>query len=104
MYAVKAKYHQSCRKKYLSKQAPDRWRSLNCNAVAKQSDMTQTHRKAFDCICKRVNEDIMISYEILKLTDLCNMYIEELKGTPFANPNYRAGHLKSKLEKHEPFK
>ena len=39
--------------------------------------------------------------EVMKLSDLCELYIEHLCQTPFPNPKYRSEKLKSKLTNHE---
>ena len=39
--------------------------------------------------------------EVMKLSDLCELYIEHLCQTPFPNPKYRSEKLKFKLTNHE---
>ena len=104
LFAAEARYHKSCRKKYVANQEPDKWRSSKYDKVAKQRTMEEAHKKAFASICTFVDDEILGRCKVLRLSDLCEKYKDELKDTPFANPKYRAGKLKSKFEKHEAYK
>ena len=47
------------------------------------------------------SQEIIIKKRIVELSELRERYREELSKSKFANPNYRAEKLKSKLKKHE---
>ena len=99
LFAREAHYHRSCLKKY--SQDPCNWRSSNEESknMQKQSDIA--HQKAFDAVCQIIDNDVLLEKKVMKLGDLCQVYILNLQGTQFANPNYKAERLKSKLEKHD---
>lgn len=48
-----------------------------------------------------IDNGIIMNKELMKLSDLCELYKEHLCQTAFPNPNYRAEKLKSKLTSHE---
>ena len=68
--------------------------------------MEEAHKKAFASTCRFVDDEKPGRCKVLRLSDLhvCENYKDELKDTPFANPKYRAGKLKSKFKKHEAYK
>ena len=81
-------------------QDPRYWRSSNETAKIMKEQSDIAHQKAFDAVCQVIDNNVLLNKEVMKLADLCQVYISNLQGTKFANPNYRAGKLKSKLEKH----
>ena len=59
---------------------------------------------AFDDVCKEIDIDIIQHKTMMKLTDLCKIYIDSLQLTEFPNPNFRGENLKVKLESHKTYK
>ena len=102
LFACEAKYHKTCRQKYMQK--PEKWQSADEKARQDQLNLEESHRKAFEAVCHIVENDVLNNLKVLKLTDLRNTYTSELENTKHANPDYRSEKLKHKLEVHEPFK
>ena len=98
LFACEAKYHQSCRTCYI--QDATKWRSSDDKAKQEQVALEQAHAGAFDCVRKVIEEDVLRKKNIIKLKDLCSIYIESLDRTSHPNPFYRSENLKVKLEKH----
>lgn len=69
-----------------------------------QSKLEETHASAFAKVCEVVDREILSSQKIVKLSELCEMYISVLDGTEFANRAYRSQKLKAKLEKCDKYK
>ena len=101
LFACEAKYHQSCRTKYL--QDPTKWRSVNEKDRYRQEDMEKAHIKAFNDVCKVIDKEVLQDKTIVKLADLVQIYISSLQETNYPNANYRGEKLKLKLEKHEKY-
>ena len=102
LFACEAKFHKSCRTKYLQK--PDKWRSTNVQNKDKQVQLTEAHNHAFHDVCEVIDTDVLRDKKMVKLTDLVKTYIASLELTEFANPNFRGENFKIKLEKHEEYK
>lgn len=47
-----------------------------------------------------IDEDVLHESKIVKLTDLCHLYISALEETDHPNPNFRGENLMEKLENH----
>ena len=97
LFACEAKYHRSCRTQYI--QDPFKWRTADKNTKAEQEALEQSHATAFASVCKVIEEDVLRMKKIVKLSDLCALYIKSLDQTPHPNPSYRGENLKGKLEK-----
>ena len=50
-------------------------------------------------MCSVINENVVLGWRIVRLSELHEIYISNLNETPFPNPNYHGEKLKSKLEK-----
>ena len=98
LFACEAKFHRSCRSKYT--QNPQKWRSENEGNRTAQQELEKVHHDAFTLVRDMVDREILKGQAILKLTDLCEHYINHLKDTDYHNLDYRSSKLKLKLEKH----
>ena len=94
--ACEAQYHKSCPAKYV--QDSNR-RSTKTQECESQGDLQKAHHDTFIAITGIVDKEIFHEGKILKLSDLCNMYIDLLQNTRYANPSYRSSKLKVKFEK-----
>ena len=74
------------------------WRSTNTQECESQGDLQKAHHDMFTAITGIVDKDIFLTGKILKLSDLCNMYIALLQNTRYANTSYCSSKLKAKLE------
>ena len=98
LFACEAKYHKSCRMKYCYR---EKWRSQDELEKEQSRDIEECHSNCFTKLCKVIDQKIIHRNEIMKMTDLKDLYVEYLSETPFANPNYRTSKLKSRLMNHE---
>lgn len=98
LFACEARYHKHCRMRYCDR---SKWQSTDEEAKQKVKDLEGVHELCFLKVCEVIDQRIIIGKEIMKMTDLRNLYIEHLSKTPFANSNYRSETLKMRLEKHE---
>ena len=49
-------------------------------------------------VCEVVSKEVMSNQTVIKLTNLVQLYVKELEGTDFPNPNCRSEKLKDRLE------
>ena len=97
LFAAEAKFHPSCRKKYVID--PESWKSTDSEAKVHQDELEKAHESAFNEVCNRVKKEILSEDKVLKLSDLLSTYTQYLEGTDVANSEYRGSKLKSKLVK-----
>ena len=98
LFACEAQYHRNCRKSYT--RDPSVWQSTCSTAVSHQTEMEAVHEKAFSQVCEIVDVDILQKIVVMKLGQLQDIYIDQLRETEFANDGYRSEKLKAKLVKH----
>ena len=94
LFSVEARFHESCRKSYISVHKPDQQQKEH------QESLQNAHSQAFESVCDKVLDEVINQLNIVKLCDLRDHYVKELDKTEFANPNYRADKLRQKLQKH----
>ena len=92
-----AKYHPTCRKLYMTN--ADNWRSSNDNQTENQKQLKQAHKTAFDEVCQVINKQILDKERVLKMSELCLVYVRALERTSYPNSQFRSENLKLKLEK-----
>ena len=97
VFSCEAKYHPSCRLKYI--RDPAAWQSKDEESKSEQKDLEKAHNEAFQKVCVRVEQEVLQLQMIVKLSDLCDTYISALSETNHQNENYRREKLKRKLEK-----
>jgi len=102
LFATEAKYHKSCRVQYT--QNADKWRSTSIEDKEQQIKLAEAHSEAFGAVCQVIDRDIIISKNMMKLSELTEIYISHVKCTNFPNPKFRGENLKAKLEKHDKYK
>ena len=56
-----------------------------------------SHQKAFDVILNFIHDHIIDQHEVLQMSYLRGLYIQELEKNGFPNPDYRTEKLKSRL-------
>ena len=98
LFACEAKFHQSCRIKYV--QDPTKWQSSNNKAKSKQPLTEHIHTMAFKKVCEKVNSEILENNNTLKRSELTAFYNLRLEDNGLKNPDYRGENLKIKLKKH----
>lgn len=98
LFACEAKYHRSCRTKYI--QRPEKWRSTDSEQCQRQAELEYAHRCAFQSVCQVVDNAIIQAKGMMRLTDLRQTYVSALDQTAYPNPDYRSENLKMKLMKH----
>ena len=99
LFANEAQYHRHCCAKFL--QTPDYWLSENEAEKIKQKELEQAHRHAFGKVCDMIGEEIVNGHSIMKVNDLCKLYVVTLQNTNQPSANQRGENLKTKLEKHD---
>lgn len=102
LFSCEAKYHPSCRRAYI--RDPDRSKSRDDGNVQRQKALEEAHSNSFQKVCQFIDKDIIVNGAVVKLTELCKIYISHLHETEFPNPNYRCEKLKKKLENCERYK
>lgn len=96
LFASEAHFHAKCRRKYI--QDPQYWRSQDTEAKLHQEEKEAVHAVAFTKVCEFVSKEVLNNQTVVKLTDLVQLYVNELDSSDFPNPNYRSEKLKDKLE------
>lgn len=100
LFSCEAKYHQSCRAKYND---PEKWRSENDDQKELTNEMEESRDMCFRKLCEVIDRKIIYDKGVMTLTDLRDMYVSFLADSPFPNPNYRTGKLKSRLMRHKDY-
>ena len=95
------KLHRTCRTEYMQK--PESWRSRSKEEKESQSELEEAHLDAFQNVCKVIEKSIIEEHNVMKLTDLREIYIQSLNNSNFPNEDYRGEKLKHKIEKHPLF-
>ena len=102
LFSCEAKYHNSCRRKFLNtKRDPSSWRSNDDENRAAQTELEAVHKVAFQKVEDVIKVEVIQKQVIIKLYLLLGVYKDALKGTKFENDNYRPERLKKKIEKNE---
>jgi len=101
LFSCEAKYHPACRKSYTLD--PGRSKSRDEDNVQQQKALEEAHSKSFQRVCQFIDEHVIVNGDVVKLSELCDMYIAHLQETNFPNSNYRSEKLKKKLEKCEKY-
>ena len=60
--------------------------------------MTTAHEKAFQLVCEHIQTHVVQRNEILRLSSLRLLYIDELKRNGYENENYRSEKLLKRLQ------
>ena len=89
LFSCEAKYHQSCRKKFLDTKRDFTHRSCDENRTI-QHEMELVHQKAFDCVRDVILTEVIQKQVIQKFSILVGVYRGKLKGTQFENDSYRS--------------
>lgn len=98
LFSCEAKYHNSCRMKFLNIGQDTSSRSSE-ETKTYQAEMIETHQKAFVEVEKIISEEVIKKQVILKFYVLLDAYRDFLRGTRFANDGYRAAKLMDKIVK-----
>lgn len=98
LFACEAKYHQSCRVKYV--QDPRKWQSLDETAKTKQQVTEQVHSLAFSKVCESIDREVLQDEQMVKLSEFTEMYNLCLQANGLEHANYRGTNLKIKLQNH----
>ena len=85
LFACEAKFHQSCRIKYV--QDPTKWQSSNNKAKSKQPLTEHIHTMAFRKVCEKVNSEILENNNTLKRSELTAFYNLCLEDNGLENPD-----------------
>ena len=96
-FACEASFHSSCYRRY--QRSPTHWGSANEENERGQDDFEESHRTASTKVCDVTGKKIIQGQRIMKLSDLCEMYVSALEKTTHSKPDYKAGKLKKKWEK-----
>lgn len=97
LFACEAQFHRSCLYAYMKDASY--WRSENAEDRQHQIELEESHAHAFNKTCEFIDREIIAAQKVMKLTELCSMYVSFLQETDHPNPNYRAEKLQAKLEK-----
>lgn len=101
LFAREAKYHPSCLAAFkLEHLAHTRKKLVSNDESAKQDKLKDAHRKAFDVILAFIYKHIVEQKEVVLLTSLHKIYVQELE-IQGVKTDYRSEKLKSRLENHE---
>lgn len=72
--------------------------SRHIKKIVQQIQLQDAHDQAFSEVCKVIDTNILRHNEVMKLTDLCFVYVSSLHESNFPNKNYRSGKLKHTLQ------
>jgi len=91
LFAREARFHKSCRAKYVSD--PKHLRSTDDENRAQQQKLELAHRETYLKVCQKIDRDVIYDKKLVKLSELRQLYISGLADTEFPNPNYRSQNL-----------
>ena len=94
LFSREAKYHRRCYSNYCSKLY---YQSDDVEAINAQNDMEQARQIAYKTVKKYITEHILDGMNVCKLSQLNDLFIEELNKTGDPNPNHRTFKLKDKI-------
>ena len=101
LFAAEAHFHQSCLNKFYSDY--QLWkgyhRSNDDEAVQTQKQLELLYNSAYDNIKKLVLEKVLIKHQVLSMSVLRQMYVDELIQCGVNNPKNNAEKLKRRLQK-----
>ena len=102
LVAREAHYHEGCRKDYL--RCEDRHAETSTDQ--KTAERLQAHERAFEYICKYVENALMRGSQVERMTMLREKYCEYMQqySPDFYNPGYKTYKLKEKLMKYIGFR
>ena len=101
LFAKEANLHPSCRNSFSLQYINHVQKQQHVGTDATQDDKTAAHQSAFSAVLEFVWERVIGHHGIVQLPLLQELYVKELHGLKFPNPDYRNAKLKSKLQKHE---
>ena len=98
LFACGALFHLSCQKVYMRNPM---WEIGEERIM--QANLEKAHADAFGKVCEVIRENIIEKNQVMKLTDLRNIYVSQLEVTEFPNQDYRNEKLKKKIEQDKMF-
>lgn len=104
LFAREAKFHQSCLSSFkLEHLAHVRAKSKDAESASESKlDPDKTaHMKAFGVVLHFISEHVIAQKEVVLLTTLHKIYLQELQIMGVVNPVYTSRNLKNRLENHE---
>ena len=104
LFAVEAKFHPKCRRAFNTEYynyIRAKKRSEKQNLDTDQSRCAEAHNQAFTSVVDYIQAHVIEQNEVLRLSSLRFMYIEELERFDFPNPDYRSEKLMKRLQNHE---
>ena len=81
-------------------QKSEKWKSSDEKTKEEQSELEKVQNIAFQKVCTVIEKSVIEENEIMKLSDLQEIYIDSLESSNHPNNQYRGEKLKNKLEKH----
>lgn len=97
LFAVEAKHHPSCLKSFRTAFA-NYQRSVIRLGEAKDSNILVAHEKAFSVVVGSIQTNVIIKNEVVRLSDLRQLYVKELYHNGYENVNYRSEKLLKRLQ------
>ena len=101
LYAMEARYHPSCRNSFNTEYhnyERGKERSEKADSIDNlQVQKLGTHQRAFENVKNYVLEHEIKCNEVIQLTFLCNLYIEDLAKSGFPNSGYHIEKLMNHL-------
>ena len=105
LFAREAQYHPSCHNafklQYVSHCRPIKAEAARCECDTEQQRKVAAHLKAFNIVLDFIQHRVVEQNEVVELSSLRLLYIQELESTDFPNPDYRSEKLKDRLQNHE---
>ena len=96
LFAVEAKYHLSCKKRYIqgmydsAKTTPE--------AVDRNKENIRVANEAYGAVVEHIEVNIIQRYRLVELAELNTIYMEKTINTEFHNPNHRSDDLLSRIK------
>jgi hypothetical protein len=100
LFACEAKYHPSCFKSFRTSFA-NYERGIERAKRPKQTEyatMSAAHDQALKLVLGHIQTHIVLKHEVLRLSSLRLLYVEELKNHGYENSNYRSEKLLKRLQ------
>ena len=98
LFSKEAVFHESCRRAFQNEaRDPSLWKSKNEETRNLQARKEEAHHQTFLRVQDVIDKDICAEKQVLKVTDLLNVYTDYLRQTEFRNDGYRSEKLKKKI-------
>ena len=105
LFTREAQFHQLCRNSFNLRYINHIAKESNCELDPKTADSDEkrraiAHNRAFTAVLNYVEKYVILKREVVELSTLRCIYVNELEKEGYPNPQYESRTLKALLDKH----